>query len=135
MRMTIGEFASRAGVNVQTVRYYERRRILPEPERTASGYRQYGGDALARIRFIRRAQELGFSLHEIEELLDLRVKDPSSCSAVAAKTRTKLENVRRKIQELKRMQQVLEKLATSCAARQPTDECPIMEALEERVHE
>lgn len=135
MKMTIGDFAAQAGVNVQTVRYYERRGILPEPERTASGYRQYDEEALARVRFIRGAQELGFSLDEIEELLALRVEDPSSCSAVEATTRAKLQDVRRKIGELGRMEKVLEKLASSCAARQPTTHCPILESLEEATRE
>lgn len=135
MTMTIGELASQAGVNVQTVRYYERRGILPEPARTASGYRQYDGEALARVRFIRRAQELGFSLGEIEELLGLRVDDRCSCSTVEAATRAKLADVRRKIRELKRMERVLEKLAASCAAGEPTSECPILGTLEEAARE
>jgi Hg(II)-responsive transcriptional regulator len=135
MRMTIGEFASKAGVNVQTVRYYERRGILREPERTASGYRQYDGEALARVRFIRRVPEPGFSLEEIEELLDLRVEASSSCSAIGAKTRARLEDVQGKTRELKRAEHVLEKLAASCAAREPTADCPILETLEEATRE
>lgn len=142
MKMTIGQLASAVGVNIQTVRYYERRGIIPEPGRAASGYRQYDGEALARLRFVRRAQELGFSLDEIEELLSLRVEDRSSCSAVETKTRAKLEDVQGKIRELKRMEHVLEKLAASCAAREPTADCPILETIEaatreqadERVH-
>ena len=73
--MKIGEFAHDAGVNVQTVRYYERRGLLPEPDRRPSGYREYGPDALDRLHFIKRAQELGFTLTEIRELLALRL-DP-----------------------------------------------------------
>lgn len=130
MKMMIGDFASAAGVNVQTVRYFERRGILPEPERSASGSRQYDGEALARLRFVRRAQELGFSLEEIGELLDLRVEEPSSCAPVEAKTRAKLENMQGKIRELKRIEHVLEKLAASCAAREPTADCPILETIE-----
>lgn len=134
MRLTISEFAARAGVNVQTVRYYERRGILHEPERTASGYRQYGPDALMRIRFIRSAQGLGFTLEEIEDLLDLRVEDPGSCSVVAERTRSKLADVRRKIRDLRRIERVLEKLGSACATRMQTAECPILESLtEERV--
>lgn len=131
MRMTIGELASRAGVNVQTVRYYERRGILCEPERTPSGYRQYDPDALARLRFIRSAQELGFALVEIEDLLDLRVEDPGSCSVVEERTRSKLVDVRRKIRDLQQMESVLESLASACAARTETAECPILESLVE----
>lgn len=134
MPMTIGELASQAGVNVQTVRYYERRRILSAPDRTASGYRQYDGNALHRLHFIKKAQELRFSLDEITELLDLRVDDPASCSVVAAKTQRKLADVRRKIQDLRRMERVLERLGASCAARHPTGECPILETLVEGEH-
>lgn len=129
--MTIGELASRAGVNVQTVRYYERRGILREPERTASGYRQYRPDALARLRFVKGAQELGFTLGEIGDLLDLRVEDPRSCAVVAERTRSKLADVRRKIRELQRMESVLERLGSACATRTPTAECPILESLGE----
>lgn len=129
MHMRIGELAARASVNVQTVRYYERRGLVPEPARTASGYRQYDFDALERLHFIKRAQGLGFSLDEVGELLGLRVDDPSSCPRVEARTQVKLVDVRRKIKELRQMEGVLEKLATSCAAREPTDECPILESL------
>lgn len=132
--MSIGELAAQAGVNVQTVRYYERRGILSEPARTASGYRQYDANALYRLHFIKRAQELGFSLDEIVELLDLRVEDPASCSVVAARTQGKLADVRRKIRDLRRMEGVLERLAASCATRDPTGECPILETLVEADH-
>lgn len=129
MPMMIGELASRAGVNVQTVRYYERRGLLREPERTSSGYRQYSTESLKRLRFIKGAQELGFTLGEIGELLGLRVEDPASCSMVAERTRAKLADVRRKIRELHRMESVLESLASACAMRTQTAECPILESL------
>ena len=132
--MTIGELAAAAHVNVQTVRYYERRGILSAPDRTASGYRTYEAEALDRLRFIRRAQELGFSLEEISELLELRVEDPASCPAVEARTRAKLEDVRRKMSGLQRMEAVLERLVSTCAAREPTSECPILETLIEGEH-
>lgn len=134
MNLSIGELATAAGVNSQTIRYYERRGILPEPPRSAAGYRQYDAEMLARLRFIRRAQELGFSLEEIAELLDLRVDDPASCAVVEVRTRAKLDDVRRKVRELKRMERVLEKLAASCVAREPTAECPILETLVEAKH-
>ena len=131
MPMMIGELASRAGVNVQTVRYYERRGLLCQPERTTSGYRQYGPDVLERLRFIKGAQELGFTLEEIEDLLDLRVDDPASCSVVAERARAKLADVRRKIRELQRMESVLTSLGSACATRTQTAECPILESLVE----
>ena len=132
--MTIGELAAAAGVNVQTVRYYERRGILSAPERTASGYRTYDAEALDRLRFIRRAQELGFSLEEISELLELRVEDPAACPVVEARTRAKLEDVRRKMSGLQRMEAVLERLVSTCAAHEPTSECPVLETLIEGQH-
>jgi DNA-binding transcriptional MerR regulator len=82
MMLTIGKLASAAGVNTQTIRYYERSGLFPVPARTPGGYRQFGPDELRRLRFIRRAQGLGFSLTEIRELLGLRVHDPRSCGAV-----------------------------------------------------
>ena len=129
MPMMIGDLASRAGVNVQTVRYYERRGLLRDPERTSTGYRQYGADALERLRFIKGAQELGFTLIEVEDLLNLRVEDPASCSVVAERTRSKLADVRRKIRELQRMESVLTGLGSACAKRIQTAECPILESL------
>lgn len=129
MPMMIGELASRAGVNAQTVRYYERRGLLREPERTSSGYRQYSADMLERLRFIKGAQELGFTLKEIEDLLELRVSDPASCSVVAERTRTKLVDVRRKIRDLQRIESVLKSLGSACATRTQTAECPILESL------
>src|SRR6266581_4859338 len=80
MPLTIGQVATAADVNVQTIRYYERRGLVPTPRRTASGYRQYTDDAVARLRFIKHAQELGFSLQEIQELLGLRVRHAAACA-------------------------------------------------------
>ena len=128
--MTIGQLAERAGVNVETVRYYERRGLLPEPARTDAGYRSYEPEAVARLRFIKRAQGLGFTLHEIEDLLALRVRDGDTCEAVGDKTREKIVLVRQKIRELQAMQRSLARLATACEARRPTGECPILNALE-----
>lgn len=131
MGLTIGELATRAGVNIQTVRYYERRGLMPKPARTRAGYRQYQPDAADRLRFIRRAQGLGFSLEEIAELLALRVRNVSACGAVEARAREKVAVVEGKIAELQRMKDTLDRLAAACQAREPTSECPILEALEE----
>lgn len=130
--MKIGELASLAGVPAATIRYYERRGILAEPPRSDSGYRHYGPETAERLRFIKRAQELGFTLGDIEELLALRVHDPAACAEVEAKTRVKMEDVSRKISELKRLEGALRGLADACAARTPTAECPVLEML---VHE
>lgn len=127
--MKIGELASLAGVPAATIRYYERRGILAEPARTESGYRRFGPETAERLRFIKRAQELGFTLDEIEELLALRVADPAACADVEAKTREKIEDVVRKIGELKRLEGALRGLADACAARTATAECPVLEML------
>ncbi|MBI4420578.1 MAG: MerR family DNA-binding protein [Gemmatimonadetes bacterium] len=131
MALTIGKVASEAGVNVQTVRYYERRGLFPRPRRTPGGYRQYAEDAVARLRFIKHAQELGFSLNEIRDLLALRFRHGPACDAVGRKTRAKIAVVEGKIRDLQRMKRTLERLAAACAAREPTADCPILEALEE----
>ncbi len=131
MPLTIGQVAAAADVNIQTVRYYERRGLVPAPRRSPAGYRQYGGDAVSRLRFIKRAQDLGFSLAEVRELLTLRIRHGSACDVVERKARGKIELVEAKIRELERLKRTLEGLAASCAARQPTDECPILEALED----
>lgn len=129
MGMTIGEIAARAGVPTATIRYYEGRGLIPEAPRTSSGYRRYDENAAERLRFIKRAQDLGFSLDDVQELLELRVDDPTTCSAVEAKVRLKRDLVRQKIRELQRMQDALESLATCCADRQATTECPILDLL------
>lgn len=130
MTMTIGALAERSDVNIQTIRYYERRGILRPAARTAAGYRQYDAESVDRLRCIRQAQELGFSLGEIGELLGLRVEDPAACATVEARARAKLDQVKQKIRELNRMKRVLERLTASCEAREPTAECPILEMLE-----
>ena len=129
MALTIGQVADAADVNVQTIRYYERRGLFPAPRRTPSGYRQYAEDAVSRLRFIKHAQELGFSLQEIQELLGLRIRHGAACDAVERKTRHKIEVVQQKIRDLRRMRRTLEQLVAACAARLPTGECPILEAL------
>jgi Hg(II)-responsive transcriptional regulator len=131
MPLTISQIATAADVNVQTIRYYERRGLVPTPRRTPSGYRQYTDDAVARLRFIRHAQELGFSLQEIQELLALRVRHGAACDVVERKTRQKIEVVQQRIRDLQRMKRTLERLAAACAVRRATADCPILEVLED----
>ncbi len=131
MSLSISQVATAADVNVQTIRYYERRGLFPTPRRTPAGYRQYTDDAVTRLRFIKHAQELGFSLHEIEELLALRVRHGAACDAVERKTRGKIDLVQHRIRDLQRMKRTLERLAAACMARRPTDDCPILEVLED----
>lgn len=131
MALTIGRVAAGAGVNVETIRYYERLGLLPEAPRSAAGYRLYGPDAVARLRFIKRAQELGFQLAEIAELLELRVEHGDACAAVEARALAKIDLVNKKIESLQRMREVLADLVAACEAREPTAECPILETLSE----
>ncbi len=130
MPLTISQVAAAAAVNIQTIRYYERRGLFAAPRRTAAGYRQYTEDAVNRLRFIRHAQALGFSLKEIQELLGLRVRNSGTCDTVSRKTHRKIAIVQQRIADLQRMQETLERLAAACAARRPTDDCPILEAME-----
>lgn len=129
-RMKIGEFARRADVNVQTVRYYERRGLLPEPERRESGYREYTPECLDRLQFIRRSQELGFTLSEIAELLSLRTDPRTTAADVKARAQAKVADIQAKVRDLKQIQHALEHLAGQCAGgRGPTGDCPLLAAL------
>ena len=131
MAMSTGQLAAAGGVGVETLRYYERRGLMTAARRSPAGYRQYGEDALARLRFIRRGQELGFSLKEIKELLALRLRHGAACDAVKRKARQKIDLVTQKIHDLQQIAATLQRLADACARRAPTDECPILEALVE----
>ena len=129
--MLIGELADATGVGVETLRFYEREELLPEPPRSDAGYRLYGGDAVRRVRFILQAKELGFTLSETRELLDLRVTDTAACDDVAARARAKIEAVDSRICDLRRVRRALDELLAACAANEETDECPILDALEQ----
>ena len=129
-RLTIGRLAKQAGVNLETVRYYERRGLMPEPPRTASGYRIYSKDDVARIRFIKHAQELGFTLKEISELLSLRVSHDVSCAEVKNKAREKIEEIDKKIESLQEMKKVLIMLENRCTGTGPTSQCPILAGID-----
>jgi len=128
--MTIGQVAYEAGVNVQTLRYYERRGILEAPKRSASGYREYSPDTVRLIRFIKRAQDLGFTLSEIEELLDLREHRPRKREAVRDLAAAKIRDIEEKVRDLESMKRALNVLVDSCACKGGAAECPILEALE-----
>ena len=131
MSKTIGQVAAAADVNVQTIRYYERRGLFAAARRTPAGYRQYGDEAVAKLRFIKHAQALGFSLHEIDELLALRVRHGAACDSVERKTRAKIQLVEGRIRDLQRMKRTLQRLAAACVSRRATDDCPILETLED----
>lgn len=130
--LTIGQVAKNAGVGIETVRFYERQGLISEPPRKESGYRQYPEDVVARLRFIHRAKELGFSLKEIKELLALRLDPATTCAEVKSRATAKIADIEAKIETLQRMKKALVKLTKSCSGRGPTSECPILDALEPR---
>lgn len=128
--LTIGQLAKKAGVRQTTLRYYERRWLLPEPERRDSGYRAYDADNIARIQFIRNAQQLGFSLEEIKELLDLRLEPGVTCANVRHKGEAKLAEVEEKIRVLRSIHERLSALLDACAGDYPLRQCSVLDALE-----
>ncbi len=128
-RLTISRAAKKAGVNLETIRYYEREGVLPEAPRTDSGYRLFSEEAVERLRFVKRAQELGFSVKEIKELLALRVKPGVSCADVRAKAQAKIVDVDAKIRHLQAIRKVLADMAATCSGRGPLSRCSILQAL------
>lgn len=128
--LTIGKVAKRAGVNIQTVRYYERRGILSPDGRRDSGYRLYADDAIRKIRFIKNAQELGFTLKEIDRLLRLSVGKAARCEDVRKKAEKHLKDVQGKVEHLKSIEKILGELIRTCLKKGRTDPCPILRSLE-----
>ncbi|HDZ27130.1 hypothetical protein LCGC14_1680320 [marine sediment metagenome] len=128
--LTTGQLAKKAQVNVETIRYYERRGLIPEPLRSESGYRHYSQDSIARIQFIKRAKELGFSLKEVSELLSLRVDPNTNCADVKRMAEVKITDIKEKIHALQRIKEALTKLRASCQGSGPAGKCPILEALD-----
>ena len=128
--LTIGALAKRAGVGVETVRFYERRGLVRRPARPRAGYRAYPDEAIGRIRFIRNAQALGFTLQEVKELLALRVTAGTSCAAVRSRASAKVADVKRRLTDLERIRMALEKLIAVCPGRGALADCTILEALD-----
>ncbi|MDX1672887.1 MAG: MerR family transcriptional regulator [Balneolaceae bacterium] len=126
----IGEVARRADVNKETVRYYEKRELIPEPDRRRSGYRIFTQRHIDQIKFIKRAQELGFTLSEIKELLDLRMDDNTTCSEIKIEAQVKYRDVADKIEDLERIKKTLVDLIDACSGEGPKGDCPILDALE-----
>lgn len=133
--MRTGQVAEQAGVNVQTLRYYERRGLLPQPVRGESGYRVYGPDAVRTVRFIKRAQELGFGLREAESLLTLADGGPESCDAARLLADEKIAELDRRIADLRAMRESLGRLAATCTKPRSERECPLLHSIEEAAHE
>ncbi|MCT9072959.1 Hg(II)-responsive transcriptional regulator [Cupriavidus gilardii] len=127
--MTIGALARAAGVNVETIRFYQRKGLMPEPDRPLGSIRRYGGDELGRIRFIKSAQRLGFSLDEVADLLEL--EDGTHCQQARERGRKKLADVRARIADLKRIETALADLISRCSATRGRVRCPLIDALHE----
>lgn len=125
--LTIGRLAEAAGVNVETIRFYQRQSLLPEPPRPPGGARRYGVEFVARLRFIKRAQQLGFSLAEVQRLLVL--EDPQSCGKARSLAAEKLALVEARIADLVRMRGVLKELVARCDVRRGRVACPIIATL------
>ena len=125
-----GQLAATVNVNVETLRYYERRGLLPEPPRRESGYRIYPLESVSRLRFIKGAQELGFTLEEIQELLALRVTEKASKTEVRNRAQNKVTQIDAKIAALQQMRNALTHLIDQCHGEGPTSDCPILEAME-----
>ena len=129
--MKIGELARQADVAIDTVRYYERQGLLPAPERTQSGYRTYVADDVARLRFVRRAKTLGFTLEEIGDLLALSGRREDDMAGMKAAAIQKLADVDARLAELQRVRAGLETLVTSCPGHGALAQCPILNTLAE----
>lgn len=128
--LTIGVVASKAGVHVETLRYYERRKLITQPARTGANYRRYPEDTVRRVRFIKHAQKLGFSLKEIKELLSLRAAPRARCADVRDRATGKIADIDGKIRSLRRMKRALTALVAECSGKGPVSLCPILEALD-----
>lgn len=130
MAMTIGQLAKAAKVNMTTVRFYERRGLIPTPKRSPSGYRLYSSEMVTRIRFIKNAQELGFTLEEISELLDLQADSQTRCKTIKCRATHKVDVIDAKIKALKKMKSALQELQARCRSRGKIAQgCEILDAL------
>ena len=133
--LTIGRLAKQVGVGIETVRFYERQGLIEPPPRTDSNYRVYPQAEVERLKFIKRAKDLGFTLKEIKELLELQ-HDPHATKAdIKKRTVKKIENIKQKVRDLSRILHALEHLAGTCDGKGPLSECPILEALTGDGHE
>lgn len=127
--LKIGELAKRTEVNIETIRYYERENLLPKPPRLHSGYRAFPPEAVDRVRFIKKTQELGFSLREIRELLDLRAAPNSTGADVRQRVDEKIDDIVEKIKTLRAMKKELVELRATCDGTSSITDCPILKSL------
>ncbi len=129
--LTIGKAARQAGVNVETIRYYERRGLVERPPRPDRSFRQYSSEIVKKVRFIREAQELGFSLREVADLIELRADPAANCDDVRAQAEAKRVEVKKKIHKLERMDRALQSLIADCPKQGKLADCPIISALDQ----
>lgn len=129
--LTISQVARRGGVNIQTVRYYERQGLLTPTSRTKAAYRIFSADSVRRIRFIKRSQDLGFSLKEIQDLLSLRLDAQTTQAEVRKRTRAKIADVEQKILHLQAIHETLLRMAERCSGCGSLENCPILASLDE----
>lgn len=129
--LKIGEVAKRADVGIETIRYYERQGLLSKPDRRPSGYRQYDASVVARLQFIRRTKELGFTLVEIKELLGLWFDVNTRCIHVRQRAERKIMDIEEKIQSLLKMQTSLNQIINQCEHRDSIEDCPLWSGLDE----
>lgn len=127
---TIGVVAERAAVNIETLRYYERRGLIPTPPRTAANYRRYPPDTVKRVRFVKHAQDLGFSLKEVRELLSLRAAPKTRCTDVRQRAEAKIRAIDEKLRSLRAMRRALSGLVAECLGDGPVTTCPILESID-----
>lgn len=124
--MKIGEISSRSGVGIETIRYYEREGLLKKPERRPSGYRQYDESIFQRLEYIRCAKELGFTLSEIRELLDLSFTHEICCDSIRQRAQTKLLDIENRIHSLQAMKKSLQDILKQCTSQQHAENCPLV---------
>ena len=132
--LTIGKVAKESGVGIETVRFYEREGLLEQPARKLSGYRQYDPEAIARLRFIKQAQRLGFTLREVKELLALKLDPTATRKQVKAQAVAKVADIDQRIADLKRMKKALVPLIQACDGKGTLEGCPILDAIENSCH-
>ncbi|MFK5925021.1 MAG: MerR family DNA-binding protein [Desulfuromusa sp.] len=127
--LTIGALAKCAGVGVETIRFYERQRLIEQPRKPMEGFRHYPAETVIRVRFIRQAKKLGFSLQEIGELLDLSINSEQNCNEIRLRAETKITAISSKIETLDKMKGVLSQLVVACNAQNQRQSCPIIESI------
>ena len=134
LTMTIGQVAREAGIGVETVRFYEREGLVERPARRLSGYRQFEPNAVARLRFIKQAQRLGFTLREIKELLALKLDPGATRAQVRERAVDKIADIDRRIADLRRMKKAIAPLIEACNGKGKLEGCPILAAIEKPCH-